>query len=332
MKTGRRIVVIIPSPCSESSHLILKRCVDSLITSAKLSRTDLKIIVVTNGEILHLKGIRKNVNLIIKVENPYSFAKMNNIAIEKSLIKFNPNWTLLMNDDAYVKRTFFKYFNLGILKTKYNLLVPLVYNHKGPEIDSFGIEYFCSGHAKNSQKIKIKTQLVAAACLFIKTDLLKQMKLKYGFYFNELLISYLEDVEFSIRAMAIGAKILKIKQMIAYHEVSYTNGKKGNYIFYQSFRNLIWLILMTWPLKIIIKNIFNILIVQCYMLILSFRKLNPWVYIKIWPATIKELSSLLKLRRKIIGAYSSGFKFEKILSPHSFRTSRKTNVKFLNIV
>ncbi len=332
MKTDIKVVSIIPSLCSEKAYAILKRCIDSLKISAGTYGINLKVVVVTNGEHLVLKGIRKDIDLLVREGNPYSFAKMNNIAIDKSLSKYNPDWVLLINDDAYVDKNFFKYFVRAVSKKKMDFVVPLVYNHKGPIIDSFGVEYFSSGHPRNSSKLKQKTQLVAAACLLINSNFLEQMKLKYGFYFNNFLISYLEDVEFSIRAMAIGAKVSKIKEMVTYHEVSYTNGKKSKYVMYQSFRNLVWLIIMTWPSKIIIKNIFNILMVQGFMFITSLRMFDPWLYIKIWPVTLKELPNLLKLRKKITGSYSEEFKFDKILSPYAFRTNHNVKIKFLNIV
>ncbi len=332
MKRAFKVVAIIPSPCSEKSYSILKRCISCLQISAKNSLIDLKIVVVTNGQHIMLKGIRQDIDMLVRVENPYSFAKMNNIAIAKSLLKYDPEWILLINDDAYVEKTFFEYFVRAVLNKKADFVVPLVYNHEGPIIDSFGVEYFSSGHPRNSSKLKQKTQLVAAACLLINSHFLRQMKLKYGFYFNNFLVSYLEDVEFSIRAMAIGAKVLKVKEMVTYHEISYTNGKKSKYVMYQSFRNLIWLIIMTWPIQVIAKNIFNILIVQGLMFILSLRMFDPWLYIKIWPTTIKELPDLLKLRKKIIEAYPKDFKFEKVLSPYAFRTNHNIKIKFLNIV
>lgn len=327
-----KIVAIIPSLCSENAHPILKRCIDNLMLSAA-DRVDLKIVIVTNGKNLYLKGIRNRINLLIKVENPYSFAKMNNIAIDKTLSKFNPDWILLINDDAYIKKTFFKYFtSTAVKKKKTDLVVPLIYDHKGPAIDSFGVEYFNSGHPRNSSKTRIKTQLVAAACLLISTDLLKLMKSKYGFYFNDFLVSYLEDVEFSIRAMALGAKTLKVKEMIAYHEGSFTNGKKSKYVMYQSYRNLIWLIIMTWPLKSIVKNIFNITIVQLFMFTQSLVRGMPWTYLKIWPETAAKLPNLIKLRQRITGSYSKNFDFENILSPYAFRTNHNIKIKILNIV
>ena len=74
------------------------------------------------------------------------------------------------------------------------------------------------------------------------------------------------------------------------------------------------------------------MIVQGLMFVLSVRMLNPWLYIKIWPITIKKLPNLLKLRTKIINAYPKDFKFEKILSPYAFRTNHNVKIKFLNIV
>lgn len=324
---------IIPSLCSDKSYPMLKRCIECLRASAKMNNINIKIVVVSNGGRYISKKIDHEVDLLVKVKNPYSFAKMNNIAIERSLLKHQPDWILLINDDAYVKNTFFKYFRLLALNAHkhVDIVVPLIYKHRGPTIDSFGIEYFCSGHAKNSPNIKFKTQLAPGACLLLNANLLKQMKSKYGFYFNNILVSYFEDVEFSIRAIAIGATVIKVKEMIAYHEVSYTNGYKSNYVLYQTFRNLIWLIIMTWPLGVIIKNIFNIFIGQCLMFIISMRTMGPLLYIKIWPKTLMELQNLLRLRRRITGLYTKDFNFEKMLLPLTLRTNNGVKIKFLKI-
>ncbi len=325
------ITCIIPSLCSAKSNTVLKKCINSLIKADK-KNINLKLVLVTNGEKPILRDLIDTFDLIIKVKDPYSFSKMNNVAIEKSCLKFNPEWILFINDDTTIDKYFFKYFISNLIKRKFDIAVPLIYKNNSKKIDSYGIEYFSSGHPRNSENLDFQTQLAPAACLLVSCKLLNKMKVEYSFYFNDILGSYLDDVEFSIRAIALGGKIIKDKQMIVNHLVSNTNGIKSNFVMNQSYRNLIWVVILTWPGRVILKNIFSIFMVQVFMCLQSLNRRQFNLYIKIWPQTLTTLPNLIILRHKIISAYIPYFKFESLLSPYAFRTNNNLKIKFLNIV
>jgi GT2 family glycosyltransferase len=226
-----------------------------------------------------------------------------------------------------VEKDFFKNSLTLIKKEKPDILVPLTIEREGPRIDSFGIEYFRSGYAKNAPTFDIETQLGAMACLLIGHKLMSKMKSKYGFCLNETLFSYLDDVEFSIRARGLGAKFIKGRDVKVHHMVSYTAGKKSYFVMFHTYRNILWLIIMTWPLPNILRHLYNILLVQGWIFLYGLKSYGPALQIKIVWETLLNLKTLLVRRRKILSGYMKGFDFETILSKYSFRTYHGITIK-----
>lgn len=323
-----KVTCIIPSLCSEKSYPILRECILSLQKSSTKARVKLNIVIVSNGEKLILKDLRKYVSKILRIPNPYSFAKMNNRAIDYSLNHLSQDWVLLINDDAYVEKNFFKIFSNNKLARSNDIIIPLVYEGEGPQIDSFGIDYFNSGYARNARKLNIRTELAAAACLFLKTTLLETMKDRYGFCFNEILKAYYDDVEFSIRARGVGATIYKNTDLYVHHMVSFTNIKGSRYMGFQAFRNLIWVLIMTWPKKELLHNFTNIVLVQLWALLYTTATYGPFLYISIWIDTFTNLPKLLSIRKKIISAYITNFNFKSLTANYAFRTYKGSKGKF----
>ena len=315
------VTCIIPSPCSRESYPVLSKCIHSLRKSANKAGINLKITIVSNGQNIVLKNLKKEIRQLIRIHEPYSFSKMNNVAIDYVLQKDDSNWVMLLNDDAFVDINFFTNFS-KLLSTNSNceVIAPLIYENDSGLVDSFGIEYFNSGYAKNSTHLNIKTQLATAACILISKNLLKKLKANYGFYFNEILGSYMEDVDFSLRIRALGTKIHKTNRLVVHHMVSFTNKRKSKYVIYQTYRNIIWLIIIDWPGRNIIKNLPNIILVQLWVFLYSTITKGPFIYLKIWIDTFSNLPKLLKFRKIILNSYIKNFKFEDTLSGYAFRT------------
>jgi len=318
---------IIPSTCSKDALPHLIRSIGSLIASAKVANLSLKIVVVTDNKSARPAALKSKIDPFLYAGKKPGFAKMNNFGIDKTIMAESSDYYLLINDDAWLEPAFFKEFLKASKSQKPDLTVPLIYEKGGPTIDSFGIEYFTSGYAKNAPSFDIKTQLAPAACLIVKTSLLKKMKKTYGFYFNETLFSYLDDVEFSIRARALGAKIAKNKKMKAHHMVSFTAGKKSYYVMYQTYRNILWLIIMTWPFKYIARNILSIIVVQGWVFLYSLKSFGPRLYFRVLVETVRKISVLLRRRKKIMSSYPKKFNFESLFSKYAFRTYHGVTIK-----
>jgi hypothetical protein len=317
---------IIPSLCQGKNLTYLRRCLNSLI-AAKTNNVRLKIIVVSNNRGARLDSLSGRVDGLIKVDESFGFAKMNNEAIDRSLELNKSDYHLLINDDAWVEKDFFKVFVETVKKSRPDLLISLIYTPDKKVIDSYGVEYFKSGYAKNNISFDVQTTLAPAACLLIKSSFLKQIKKSYGYYFNPLLHSYLEDVELSIRAKAIGASLLKNKKLIAYHLGSATYGKKGRFTMFQTYRNILWLIILTWPAKIILKHLPSILLVQGWMIFCSLYSFGPLLYLQVLADTLRNLKQLLRARKMTIAKYHKSFNFNKLFSKYAFRTYHGVTIR-----
>lgn len=323
------VTCIIPSLCSEKSYPILKNCINCLKEAEKkTNKIKVNIVLVTNGEKIVLKTLRQEINHLVRYKDKYSFSKMNNKAITYAVKHDKSDWIMFVNDDAFVDSNFFAIFINTLNKSKNAEIVsPLIYENRTNTIDSYGVEYFNSGYAKNNPKLSTKTQLATAACLLVKRSLLDAMESRYSFYFNEILISYMEDVDFTLRARALNKNIIKSKKMVVNHMVSFSNKRRSYYVMYQTYRNIIWLIIMNWPVRNILRNLHNIILVQLWVFVFSVLTKGPLMYIKIWIDTFKNIDKLLKIRHFVISSYDKKFRFREITSRYAFRSKHGYKIR-----
>ncbi len=324
-----KITAIVPTTGKQNLH-VLRKSVLSLVRAAQ-KKIQLNIIINTEYPIKTHPGFSRYISHIQKAIPHSGYALRHNQAIEFALQNYTSDYLLLINDDAWVVPNFFTELikmkkkadknRLGskTLMGQLDLIAPKIISGNGPVLDSFGVEYFKSGYAKNNISSQTPTQLASAACLLIHVNLLKKLKRKFGFYFNEILEWYIEDVELSIRARSIGATIAKNKNMMAHHIGNFTSGKKSFFCIFQTYRNLIWVIWMTWPTKVILRNLPNILLFQVLAIVYSLIHYGPQLYLKIVYQTVLHFLELLRQRQKIISAYPKSFDFSTLLSPVAFR-------------
>ncbi|OGV91475.1 hypothetical protein A2783_01580 [Microgenomates group bacterium RIFCSPHIGHO2_01_FULL_45_11] len=320
------INVIIPSTLNKTIKPHVTRCIHSLLKSSRSAKIKIRIFVVTTKNKTSPQLSVKNVDTVIQAPNQAGFAEMNNKAIKQTIHSYPANYYLLINDDAWIATTFFKEFKK--ISGSPDFIIPLVCKKNKKQIDSFGGEYFNSGYAKKSTGLKNPTTVAPASCLLIKTEFLKRLKKIYGYIFNPILHYYHEDVDLSIRACAVGTKMLKVKSMIAFHMGSTTSGKKSYFVMYHSYRNIIWVMIMNWPIKTLIRNLSNIILVQTWAILYSCIKYGPVLYLGIFLDTYKHSSELVTYRRKNLGSFPQGFEFYSVLSKYAFRTRQGWKIKF----
>lgn len=318
-----RIVCIIPSTLRKNS---LTKCLNS-IDKAKTKGISLSKVIVTTNNKLNLRGKFRYDDLYIVNQN-FGFSEMINDALKESFKRYKPDYFLIINDDAWLEEDFFNQFKKVNNKVKYDLFSPLIRRPNGKDIDSFGDEYFTSGYAKSSRNVKNSTKLITAACVLIKSAFIKKVEKKYGFIFNPILYFYLEDVEFCIRALAIGGKIGKFENLVAFHLGFNTAGRKSFFKYYHVYRNVFWVIILTWPLASIIKKLLDIFVIHIFATIYLTLIFGPKLPIKAFLSTLYNMSRLIKYRKKILFRYSKKFNFDSIFSEYAFRTNGGKVFKF----
>ncbi|MFZ2025566.1 MAG: hypothetical protein WAV51_04775 [Microgenomates group bacterium] len=302
---------------------VLQTCIQSLL-NAKTATTTLIVAVTTNNARHEIKK-NKTINYLVVSPKNAGFVGINNKAIQKTL-KRKSNYYLIINDDAWVKSDFFKQLEKqnATLDKKGDVIIPYIYESNKKDLDSFGVEYFKTGYSKNAFSSNITTSLASMSCLLIRTDFLKEMITAYGFFLNPLLKWYLDDVEFSIRALAHGAIFQKCKHIVAYHQRTFTWGRKSYFVMYQSFRNLLWVITLTWPTTIIKKNALRILCWQLLVAMYCLIKYSPFMYAFILRDTINNWGMLMLGRKKILSHYQNPQIFNTIFSSLEVRHARIT--------
>jgi len=320
-----KINCIIPSTCAQRVIPYLKNCIASLRKSSATTQVDLLIFLITDSRGAK-NPYKSKIDQFLYAGQKPGFSRMNNLAIEAAATYLS-DYFLFINDDAWVEEDFLKQFKIFVKNKNPDIVAPLIFEGNKRVIDSFGVEYFTSGYAKNTTSFDIPTQLAPAACLFVKTSFLLKIKRVYGFCFNEVLYSYLDDVEFSIRARALGAKIEITKNLVAHHKVSLSSGRRSFFVMYQTYRNILWVIIMTWPLSSILKHVFSILLVQGWVVFYGLKIHGPSIHTKIIWETVLNLFNLLKLRKKILSSYPADFNFEELFSEYAFRTYHGITIK-----
>ncbi len=320
------IVCIVPSSCTEDIFEKLSMCIESLNHSIKRSSLSHQIIVVTsNNNVPNEIEIYLNKNKIklMRLSSEMNKFSVLNNSVLNIVLSSNEyrkiGAVLFINDDASVADNFFSFLS------SYNLdeqifISPHILNSNGSATDSFGVQYFSSGYAKNSTNLEDKTTLASASCLVATIGSLKRIIQTYGYIFNPLYDYYLEDVELCIRALMVGVSIKKEKNMKAFHFGSTTSGKKSYFSMFNTYKNVIWTILLTWPIGTILKNIGKIILVQLWTIFFSTINYGPKLYFSVILLTIKNIKTILKYRNNTLSRYDLTPSFEDVLNRHAFRT------------
>jgi GT2 family glycosyltransferase len=322
------ITCIIPTKASGVGIPVLLRCLKSVRHAEEMQHTiKVHVVLVSENEYVRRKLPKKYVDQYIWLSANYGFSEKNNEAIEKTISTYPSNYYLFLNDDAWLEKDFFMNAYKELKPGNIDLLGAIVYENETRIIDSYGSEYFSSGYAKNACNKSIKTTLLTAACLFVKRDFLKKMKRAYGYYYNPLLFYYMEDVEFCIRALGIHGILKKSENLIVHHIGSFTSGKKSYFPMYYTYRNIVWVILITWPLREIARKVISILVVQIWVMFYSTMLFGPKMYIKILIETLFNLKNIMRFRKNTINNYASDFVFSRIFSIYAFRTHHGLCIK-----
>ncbi len=302
---------------------VLQRCIQSIVQAKKKGIK--AIIVVTTNNPQHCIPKNLHINFLFVSTKDSGFVQINNIAVQKT-IQLDSDFYLIINDDAEIKNDFFYELKKTAFldKQRGDVYIPYIYEGHSKKLDSFGVEYFRTGYSKNSFSPKIITSLASMSCLLIRTRFLKKMVSTYGFFLNPVLCWYLDDVEFSIRALAIGGIFSKCNNLIAYHLRTFTWGRKSYFVMYQSFRNLLWVIVLTWPRQFILKNALRISYWQTITAAYCFIKYSPWMYLKILLDTVQNWHTLQTGRKNILKQYTNARVFSTIFSSLEIRHDRIT--------
>lgn len=209
-------------------------CVKSL---RKISYTNYKIVVVDNGSkndsVKHLSKL-KDIVLIESNEN-LGFTGGCNLGI-KYIAKEEFSYVLLLNNDTIVKSDFLQHLvNFSEENQNVGIVGPLIYYFSDPKKIWFegGVIDFIHGpflhlekkFAENGQLFKTRNvDYINGCCILIKREVIQKIGMldeEYG--------TYVEDVDYNVRAHNAGYSSYIVYDSIIWHKVSALTGERTNF-------------------------------------------------------------------------------------------------------
>ena len=257
-----KTLVIIPH---FNKLILLKECLYHL---EQQNYNNFDILIVDNGStdgsseyIYNLSKDSKYKHILL--DDNMGFAYAVNRGIEYS-IKYKYDYSILLNNDAYVDTNFVKNLTYSIFNRNNVFAVSslMINYHNKDIVDSFGDGYSIlgwsmQGHVGEDVESLNSKEACFSACAgaaIYNNDVFKEIGL-----FDENFFAYLEDVDISYRAKLHGYKIYACKDAFCYHLGSATSGTKYNEFKVRiSAQNNIYLIYKNMPTIQIAINIIPI--------------------------------------------------------------------------
>jgi GT2 family glycosyltransferase len=242
-KTEPKVIIVI---LNWNGYKDTIECIDSI---NRIRYNNYKIVVVDNGsntnEIDNAIKLFPNIE-IIKSENNLGFSGGNNLGI-RSAFKNNAEFILLLNNDTIVEPDFLtRLIEKTSVSETIGILTPKILYFSNPDlIWSAGCKISklrSSGFPLSYNKYKSYSNVdkyctcATGCCMLIRRDVFN----KIGFL-DEKYFLYLEDTDYSYRAINAGFKIYYVSDSIIYHKVSSTTKKNNSYLpIYYSIRNRLY--------------------------------------------------------------------------------------------
>lgn len=282
----------------------------NLITAKNLLRKNqiqLSSVILINNlkNLSSLKKYQQKLNqLNCKYELIYSvpnkgFANAVNDAAVLAKFKYDPEWFLVINDDAYVKENFFKELLPYLKNNKFAVLSTTVETKDG-SIESCGLNYQKFGLAFPNQNLNKKTDLFCGTSFLFSKKMLDYYLKKDDFIFNPLYFAYAEDLELSLRLRKDNFKVKIINNPLVVHLGSRTAKRASFFQLFHGYRNLLYTMILHWPISKILFNILPILFGQLYIIGICIYKGYFLLYPKLVYHLIKNWPILVNFRKRYV--------------------------------
>jgi GT2 family glycosyltransferase len=242
-----------------------KTCIESLL-KIETPQFKHKVVVIDNASKIPLElpaYMMKAGVEVLRSEANLGFTGGNNLAIRHVIDHYNPDYVNLLNNDTIVDPSFLKHlYKMAKAHPEYGVISPKIYFAKGREFHAESYKTQDKGHViwyaggsidwrnlyafhrgvdeldRGQFDSQESSEFATGCCMFISRTVLETIGLLDDRYFL-----YLEDVDFSQRALLQGFKIGFCPQSIVWHINAGSTGGAGSpmHQYYQS-RNRLWFI------------------------------------------------------------------------------------------
>lgn len=219
--------------------------------------------------------------VLIKNERNYGFAEGSNIGIRYALKAFDPDYVLLLNNDAVVDRDFLRELvDAASRDPRIGLVQPKVLRYADSKLDDAGVisDRFLTpagrgfgeeDYGQYDEQTESGFFCATGTCLLIRKRLLSALA---GECFDPYLFAYIEDVDLSWMARLLDYSVIYCPTSICYHKGGRTSGRWSPWKSYIQSRN---------RLRVMIKNYsFSVLaiVLPVWIIIKPFLVLAEAIY------------------------------------------------------
>ena len=208
---------------------VTPRCLDSIFSSSRLPDA---VVVVDNASIdgsADLIRARYPQVVLMANERNQGFAAGCNLGIQ-FLLDLNFDFVLLLNNDAEVDPECLLELTKAAVAYPAAAYAPVIFQHdlptkvwfSGGTIDRLTLEARHETRQPVSADLPYSTEFITGCCLMLRTEALKQIGLLDTQFF-----AYYEDVDWSLRANALGYHLVCVPNATARHEVSHSFRRAG---------------------------------------------------------------------------------------------------------
>jgi GT2 family glycosyltransferase len=227
------------------------------------------------------------------------FCQSHNHALSFAQKKYGSQWYMILNDDARVAEDFFMELEDILQHSSAAAISGIVYNDDRT-IQSMGMEYFPSGICLLNTDIE-KSESFNLFCgvmsIFPKWFIHQEFR-RNGYIFNPIFFIYCEDLELSLRILKNNHSIYIFDRLKLVHKGSVSTRTIGDLQAFYCLRNWIFVIIVMWQLKEVLKNFNKIIRGQLYLLRWLYRHKALHLGLHIALDIIKKLPLLLNTRKR----------------------------------
>ncbi|MDQ3008195.1 MAG: glycosyltransferase family 2 protein [bacterium] len=241
-----------------------KECLESLAVM-KTQGMSCSVVIVDNASMKPFDLPQKftpKMFEVVRSESNLGFTGGNNLGISYALEKYNSDYVLLLNSDTTVEPNFLQQlYKASQASPHQGVICPAIYFSKGREF--FGPSYtaeekgnvfwYAGGSIdwqnvlcfhrgvdevdRNHVNLQTKSDFATGCCMLIKREVLEKIGL-----LDERFFLYLEDVDFSVRAMKHGYEIGFAPESKIWHKNAGSSGGAGSPLqqYYQTRNRLLF--------------------------------------------------------------------------------------------
>lgn len=285
---------------------LLKKC---LISLERNSECEYTVFVVDNGsDDGSIDMVKNEFTHVVLIEMRYNsgFCKANNKGIEHALAH-GCEVIILLNNDTEVDKAF---INAGvneiIIHKKIGMIAPkVIFMHDKKKINATGQVITPDGIAKCRNEMddvdnvneKNETFCPFGAAAFYHSQVVKELIVQDGTFFDEDYFMYYEELDIGWRARLRGWTCVYVPQSIVYHHGSATSGKYSPLVAFHTNRNSFYTIIKNYPGKFFLKAIALVLVRYPMLAWGAFRGIGP-------AHKIKKDISFFSLVKIVVKGYS----------------------------